>query len=106
MFDRHDRLPLQPCRILDSMQSGRAAAIEHGIQPVVALKTLRRAVLVLANGDDADARPAFDLDEADFDERLGVLGMRPPADEVEAAILGLDAFNHPTAGLLVSNRLL
>src|SRR5207248_5226931 len=46
-------------------------------------------------------RAALDLDEAHLHRRLGVLGVWPPRDEVEAAALRLDALYLPPQLALV-----
>ena len=86
------------------MQLRRARTVEHRVQPIVGSETDRRVVFVLGQGDGTNARSALDLDEADLDERLGVLRMRAAGDQIEAAVLGFDAFDLPAPRPLVGDR--
>ena len=83
------------------MQFRRRRTVEDGVEPVVALEPLGRAIFVLAQGDDADTSAAFDLDEPDLDERLRVFRVWPAGDQIEAAVLRLDALDDPAAVFLV-----
>src|SRR4051812_19112565 len=84
MFHRHDLLPVKSRGVLQDVDTRRPAAVEHGIDPIIPLQPLRRTVLVLAQCNHADAGTALHLDEPDPDEDSRVLGMRSPADHVEA----------------------
>ena len=104
MFDNGDGLPTQADRISDGVQFRRGVTVEDSIEPVVVLQALGGAVLVLAEGDDADPGTALDLDEPDLDEVFGSSGCGRRGNQVEAAVLGLDALDLPASRLLVSAR--
>jgi len=88
VFHRDKRVLSKSRRILDGVQFRRPRAVEDRVEPVIPLQALGGAVLVLAQGNHADAGAALDLDKPDFDERLRVFGMRPPTDQVETSSRG------------------
>ena len=65
MLNRHHWLPAEPEWVLDGVQLGCAGAVEDSVEPIVAFEPFGGAVFVFAEGDDAHASPALDLDEAD-----------------------------------------
>ena len=101
VLDFGHRLPIEPGRVLNRVQLWRRPTVEDSVKPEVALEPLGSLVLVGTEEDFPDASTAFHLDEADLDERLRVLGVRSPRDQVKPAVLGLDALDDEPAGLLV-----
>src|SRR5262245_38657501 len=103
MLNFYNRLPARARRVLNYFHFWRRSAVEDDIQPIVIPQSLRRLVLIGRQRHFADTRAAFDFDEADFDAGLRVFRMRLARDQVEAAILGLDAFDLPASGLFVGD---
>lgn len=99
-----DRLPAEPGRVLNGVDLGLGSAVEDGVEPVVPLEALRGFKLVGRKPDLFDRGPALDLDEPNFDGGLRILRVRLAGDEVEAAVVLLDALHLPAAGLLVGDH--
>ena len=93
MLDRHHWLPAEASGVLNRVELWCAGAVENHLQPVVVFDSLGGAVLVLAERDDAHSGSALHFDETDFDERRRTFRMRTARDQVEAAVLGLDALD-------------
>ena len=101
MLDCGDGLPSQVRRIPHGMQLGRRGAVEHDIEPVIVLESLRRAVFVGRHRDLANTGAAFDLDKPHFDGGVRVLRVRPARNQVESAVLRFDALDLEAVGFLM-----
>ena len=75
--------------------------MEDDVEVVVLFEALGGVEFVRGEGDVARVGPALNLDEADVDGGFGVLGVGLAGDEIEPAVLSLDAFNDAALGLLV-----
>jgi len=68
------------------------ATVEDHIEPVVLPQPLRRPVLVRRESHLPDGHPALHLDEPDFDGGLRIFRVRATGNQVETAVIGLDAW--------------
>ena len=99
----HQRLPAQPDRVLDGVDLWLAPAVEHNIEPEIALQPLGGLVLVRAQGHFANTRAPLDLDEPHVNGRPRVLGMRSSRYQVKPAVLALHALRNTASGRFVGD---
>ena len=103
MLHLHDRLPIQLAGILEDVDRGFRGAVENDVEEEIFPEPLGGSVFVGGQPHLAGLGAAFDLDEPHFDGGGRVFGMRFAGNEIEPAIVLLDAFNFPAPCFFVGN---
>src|SRR5215211_3650542 len=90
MLNLDKRLPVERGRVLNDIDLQGGITVEDDIKPVVLPEPLRRLVFVGSESDFSDGSPPPHLDRS-----LRVFRVRMTGNQIETAIVGLDARDFP-----------